>query len=79
MAPRISTFEGRLMDGQNDDDAAGGKVLFNIFTSSSMYDEIVITRDPKSYFKTHVIVPIKKVDDPGEPEFIAMKLKENVM
>ena len=56
----------------------GVTLMFKIHVPS-LYSEIMLVKDPKPFLKTHVIVPIKKVGDPGEPEFIAMKLKENVM
>jgi len=57
-------------DGTGKDD-----IMFTIH-DPSMYDEIVLARNPKPSFKTHVVVPIKKIGDPGKPEFVAMKLKE---
>jgi hypothetical protein len=36
----------------------------------------LLVKDGKPYLKTHVVIPVKKTIDTGEPDFLAMKLKD---
>ena len=38
-----------------------------------LYSEVLVVTDGKPYLKTHIVVPIKKINDAGEPLYIAMK------
>ena len=51
--------------------------MFAIY-NPEMYGEIILTRNPKPCLKTHAAVPVKKIGDTGEPEYLAMKLKDEM-